>query len=251
MGAAASLLVGSAYLLAGAAESDWGREGAECFASGTHRLVNLFERYPSHWRKWLKAVKTHPLCLPKLVTTTEIMAVPLEVQGEPWTIRCVDVSPAAGTAGWWEVGPLEETLGIRQVPAPLLAEMPMEISLSDSPYPEEAEVESAEDHRRFDRGDPQALWRMVRNPPNWWKFWWFPGDVDFVGKTLEEAWGDDAATLLVMSKNIKTWDDLRAAQVAVDKFVKTHPGDPTAISAARDCVFAERQLRSRPPDPVP
>jgi hypothetical protein len=70
-------------------------------------------------------------------------------------MRCVEVSPAAGTAGWWEVGPVEQRLGIRDAPAPPFTEVPMEMSVSDSPYPAEAELESAEDHRRFDRGDAE------------------------------------------------------------------------------------------------
>ncbi len=100
MGAAVSLLVRSAYLLAGAPDADWEHaDGAECFSSGTHKLVDYFEKYPKHWRFWLGQVKTHPLCLPKLVTTTEIASVSVQVRGEPWTTRCAAVSGAAGTAG--------------------------------------------------------------------------------------------------------------------------------------------------------
>jgi hypothetical protein len=249
MGAAVSLpLTGSAYLLAGAPQSDWERaDGAECFASGTRVLFDLFERYPKHWRFWLNDVKTHPRYLPKLVCTTEVATVPFHVRGEPWTMRCTEVSGAAGTTGWWEVGPVEEALGIRDEPA-LPTEPPDWVSVSDDPRVGPAEVQSAEDHRLFGHGDVEALWRLVHNPPRWWKFWWFPGDVEIIGKSFEETLGSEGATLLRTTRNINTSADLHTARGAVEAFARAHPGDATAISAARDCVFAEKRLRGETPD---
>lgn len=53
---------GSAFLIAGAPLEDWAAaDGAELFSSGTTRLVDLFERHPTHWRKWCKEVNTHAL----------------------------------------------------------------------------------------------------------------------------------------------------------------------------------------------
>ena len=237
----------TAFLIAGAPDTDWaGADGAECFSSGTHSLVELFEQYPKHWRFWLNDVKTHPAHLPRLVSTTQVAAVPVEVRGEAWTIRCVNVAAAADTGRWWTVGPVEEELGIRDRPAPSIG-VPEGVDLTDSPHPTESEMQTAEDYRRFDRGDSAALWRLVRNPPRWWRFIWFPGDVDFVGKTLEESWGTEQAELLTITKAIKTQEDLTKAVAAVEEFVGTHCGDPTAISAARNCVYAERSLGNSEP----
>lgn len=233
---------GSAYLIAGAPAEDWAEsDGAELFASGTTRLVDLFEHYPSHWKKWCREVKTHPRFLPHLIGRTQLSAVPVRVRDEEWELRCVRVSPAAGSGKWWSVAPVEKAFDIcdRGDPEP---EPSSSIEVVADPHPPDFDVQCAEDHRRFDEGDAEALWRLVRNPPRWWRFVWFPGDVDFLGKTPEESWGIEQAELLRLAASIKTQDDLAAARLALETFVAAHPGDPTAISAGRSYVLAERGL---------
>lgn len=233
---------GSAYLIAGAPAGEWaGSDGAEFFSSGTTRLVDLYERYPSHWRKWCKAVETHPRFLPHLIGRTALSAVPVSVGAEEWELRCLRVSPAVGSGKWWPVAPVEKALNICDRPDPD-PEPSSNIEVAADPHPPDNDVQCAEDYRRFDQGDPEALWRLVRNPPRWWRFVWFPGDVDFAGKTPAESWGVEQAELLQLAASIKTPDQLAVARATIEAFVAAHPGDPTAISAGRSYVLAEHRL---------
>lgn len=147
------------------------------------------------------------------------------------------------------MAPIEKALGICDR-ADLQPEPSEGIKVVPDPHPSNDDAQCAEDHRHFDYDDIDALWRLVRNPPRWWRFVWFPGDVEFVGKTLAESWGDAQAAVLQLIASIKTADDLAAARLPIETFVATHPGDSTAISAARAYVDAERALGGEHQDPM-
>lgn len=229
-----------AYLIAGAPVGDWqDADGAELFGSGTTALVELYERYSQHWRKWAREVKTHPAFLPQLTCRTAIASAPLRVRATEWELRVVRISRATSTSSWWAVGPVEASLGVadRQ---PVLGG-PGTIDVED-PHPTSASITSAEDWRGFEAGDPDALWRLVRNPPRWWRFMWFPGDMEVIGKTNEELYGAERARLMQSALNVRDVEELAASRTAIDSFVIAHPGDSTAISAARHWLYAERRL---------
>ena len=101
------------------------------------------------------------------------------------------------------------------------------------------------DWEAFQSGDVAALWRLVYDPPRSWRFVSFPGDFEIIGKSLVETIGAEQAALLEQARAIKDRAHLDATRVAIEAFVRGHPGDPTAISAALAYVHAENRLTKR------
>jgi hypothetical protein len=97
----------------------------------------------------------------------------------------------------------------------------------------------------FEKGDVEALWRLVRNPPRSWRFTWFPGDFEIIGQSLEQTIGVEQAALLREVRAIHDEASLASARHAIEAFVREHPGDSTAISAGLSHVSAEQLLNAR------
>ena len=99
-----------------------------------------------------------------------------------------------------------------------------------------------EEMQAFEMGDVEALWRLVRNPPRSWRLTWFPGDCEIIGQTLEQTIGVAQASLLREARAIHDKASLGSARLAIEAFVREHPGDSTAISAGLSYVAAEHVL---------
>lgn len=81
-----------AYLIAGAPADGWRTaDGAELFGSGVWSVAELLSKYAKHWKFWRGDVKTHPVSLPTTTETQSVTAAPMEVRGEAWELRCVEV----------------------------------------------------------------------------------------------------------------------------------------------------------------
>ena len=95
------------------------------------------------------------------------------------------------------------------------------------------------------RGDLEAFWQLIRNPPPAFKFTWFPGDFEVLGQTLEEQLGPERAQLLKAAQEMTTLEDLTKVRQAIEAFVLAHPGDSLAISAGLAYVLSERTLEDK------
>ena len=69
---------------------------------------------------------------------------------------------------------------------------------------------------------------------------WFPGDVAVVGMTAEEQLGAEGAQLLRVVRAASSPQELAQARTAIEAFVRSRPGDSTAVSAGLTLVAKDR-----------
>jgi hypothetical protein len=91
----------AALLVAGAPRRRWtqaGLEGPELFAAGRHELAHV--RGPLYLSKYWKAYAAEGLPQPKKLSavfeTVPLAAVEMQLDGEIWELRCVEVLPGDG-----------------------------------------------------------------------------------------------------------------------------------------------------------
>lgn len=82
------------YLVAGASRAAWseGVEGVELFDAGRWDADSLLSRFASRFAFWREDVANYPRQVARRWTVSEGLRAAMEVSGEPWEIRSVEIT---------------------------------------------------------------------------------------------------------------------------------------------------------------